>query len=79
MNGKHTTLTGHIYDPAGKNPLYNGVVFVPNDPSTLPAIERGTKRCNTPIGDYVTVALTDQTGAFTLKDVPTGKNVPLVM
>ena len=81
-NGKHTTLTGHVYDPAGKNPLYNVVVFVPNDPSTLPAIETGTKTCNTcntPIGDYVTVTLTDQTGAFTLKDVPTGKNVPLVM
>ncbi len=81
-NGKHTTLTGHVYDPAGKNPLYNVVVFVPNDPSTLPAIETGTKTCNTcntPIGDYVAVALTDQTGAFTLKDVPTGKNVPLVM
>jgi hypothetical protein len=81
-NGKHTTLTGHVYDPAGKNPLYNVVVFVPNDPSTLPAIETGTKTCNTcntPIGDYVTVTLTDQTGAFTLKDVPTGKNVPLVI
>jgi hypothetical protein len=81
-NGKHTTLTGHVYDPAGKNPLYNVVVFVPNDPSTLPAIETGTKTCNscnTPIGNYVAVALTDQTGAFTLKDVPTGKNVPLVM
>jgi hypothetical protein len=81
-NGKHTTLTGHVYDPAGKNPLYNVVVFVPNDPSRLPAIETGTKTCNTcntPIGDYVTVGLTDQTGAFTLKDVPTGKNVPLVI
>jgi hypothetical protein len=81
-NGKHTTLTGHVYDPAGKNPLYNVVVFVPNDPSTLPAIETGTKTCNTcntPIGDYVTVALTDQSGAFTLQDVPTGKNVPLVI
>jgi hypothetical protein len=81
-NGKHTTLTGHVYDPAGKNPLYNVVVFIPNDPTTLPAIETGTKTCNscnTPIGNYVTVALTDQTGAFTLTDVPTGKNVPLVM
>jgi hypothetical protein len=81
-NGKHTTLTGHVYDPAGKNPLYNVVVFVPNDPNALPAIETGTKTCNTcntPIGNYVTVALTDQNGAFTLTDVPTGKNVPLVL
>ena len=81
-NGKHTALTGHVYDPAGKNPLYNVVVFVPNDPNALPAIETGTKTCNTcntPIGNYVAVALTDQTGAFTLTDVPTGKNVPLVV
>src|ERR1019366_5561704 len=52
------------------------------DPNALPPIETGTKTCNTcntPIGNYVTVALTDQTGAFTLTDGPTGKNVPLVV
>jgi hypothetical protein len=78
----HTTLTGKVYDPAGKNPLYNVIVFVPNYPSQLPAIVDGTSTCNTcaaPVGDYVAVALTDKTGSFTLTDVPTGKNVPLVV
>ncbi len=80
--GAHTTITGKVYDPAGVNPLYNIVVFVPNDVTMLPAIETGTKTCNscnTPVGDYVSVALTDKTGSFTLQDVPTGTNVPLVV
>jgi len=81
-NGGHTTLTGKVYDPAGKVPLYNVIVFVPNDSSTLPVITPGTKSCNTcdvPVGDYVTVSTTDKTGSFTLQDVPTGRNVPLVV
>ncbi len=81
-NGGHTTLTGKVYDPAGKVPLYNVIVFVPNDPSSLPVITPGTSSCNTcdaAVGDYVSVAITDKTGSFTLTDVPTGKNVPLVV
>jgi hypothetical protein len=81
-NGAKTTLTGKVLDPAGKNPIYNVVVFVPNDPKTLPPITPGTNSCSacdTSVGDYVTATLTDHNGAFTLTGVPTGNNVPLVI
>ena len=81
-DGGHTTLAGKVYDPAGKNPLYNVAVFVPNDPATLPAIPPGTDSCdscNSTLGSAVSIALTDANGAFTLTDVPSGKNVPLVV
>jgi hypothetical protein len=80
-NGGHTTISGTVYDPAGKNPLNNVVLFVPQDPSQLPAIHAGTNSCNTcqtPIGNYVTAAISDAKGHFTLKDVPTGSNIPVV-
>ncbi len=77
-----TTLTGKVFDPAGANPLYNVIVFVPNVVADLPAVPQGTKTCNTcdvTIGDYVTATTTDATGAFTLKGVPTGMNVPITV
>ena len=60
-----TTLTGKVYDPAGLNPLYDVIVFIPNDPATLPAIQPGTHSCNTcdvSIGNYVTATTTDADG-----------------
>ncbi len=77
-----TTITGTVYDPAGRNPVYRAVVFVPNVPNELPAITGGNPSCDTcdiQIGDYVTVTLTDATGHFKLVGVPTGSNVPLVV
>ncbi len=79
-NGKQTTITGKVYDPAGKNPLYNISVYVPNDPSKLATITPGTSTCMPcmPISDYVALTQTAPDGSFTLTDVPSG-NVPLVL
>ncbi len=77
-----TTLTGKVYDPAGKNPLYNVIVFIPNDPAALPRISPGTHSCNTcdaPIDDYVVATTTDYQGSFTLTGVPAGAGVPVTV
>jgi hypothetical protein len=77
-----TTLTGKVFDPAGANPLYNVVVFIPNDVNTLPTITPGTHTCNTcdvSIGDYVAATQTLYDGSFTLKGVPNGKQVPVTV
>jgi hypothetical protein len=81
--GCTTTLSGTVYDPAGTNPIYNAVVFVPNDPAgTLPKITPGTHSCNTcdvSIGDYVAATTTDAKGHFTLTGVPATTKVPFVV
>ena len=81
--GCTTTLSGTVYDPAGANPLYNAVVFIPNDPmGTLPPIKVGTDTCNTcdvSIGDYVSATTSKADGTFTLSGVPATTHVPLVV
>jgi len=75
-----TTLTGTIYDPAGKNPLYNILVYVPN--ATPSAITSGATcdKCDTYVtGSPIAVALTDAQGRFSLKNVPSGTNIPVVI
>jgi hypothetical protein len=77
-----TTLTGKVFDPAGANPLYNALVFIPNVVADLPPITPGTKSCNTcdaSVGNYVAIAQTDTTGSFTLTGVPTGTDVPITV
>jgi len=78
--GQETTLSGIVYDPAGKVPLYNVVVYVPNAP--LDAVPEGVscQKCDgTASGKPIASALTDANGHFVLKNPPVGKNVPLVL
>jgi hypothetical protein len=81
--GCTTSLSGTVYDPAGANPLYNVVVFVPNDPAgSLPAIQLGTDTCSScdvSIGDYVAATTSDANGNFKLVGVPAASKVPLVV
>jgi hypothetical protein len=76
----NTTLSGTVYDPAGKIPLYNATVYVPNAP--LDPIPEGAScdRCSATLsGRPIATALTDATGKFTLTGVPAGPNIPLVI
>lgn len=76
-----TSVSGIVWDPAGKNPVYNAVVYVPN--ADLDPIKHGPV-CDSCGGAPVTgsplvTTLTDATGAFKLENVPVGVDIPLVM
>ena len=79
--GGHTTVSGTVYDPAGRNPLYNVYVYVPNSP--VDPIPTGAicAQCQAPAsGSPLPGAVqSDARGHFTVMDVPVGVNVPLVM
>jgi hypothetical protein len=81
--GCTTSLSGTVYDPAGKNPIYNAVVFVPTDPAgKLKTITPGTHTCSScdvSIGDYVSATTTDAKGHFMLTGVPAASKVPFVV
>jgi hypothetical protein len=85
-NGGSTTISGKVLDPAGHNPLYGVVTFVPNTQGgTLPLIPLGinSSSCSCdalfqgeePMADAITAA----DGTFTIKNAPVGKNIPLVV
>jgi hypothetical protein len=77
--GATTSLSGTVMDPAGKTPLYNILVFVPNAP--VDPIKPGATcdRCGSVSGDPLVSAITDEAGHFTLTNVPVGDNIPLVI
>ena len=78
--GKTTNVTGTVYDPAGKVPLYNVIVYVPNAPVEPFKPGATCDQCGvTASGSPLVTALTDAKGNFVLKNVPSGKNVPLVI
>jgi hypothetical protein len=82
--GGDTTISGKVFDPAGKNPLYNIVVYVPATPlQPLPAgVPMGSDSCSCTAlfkSGALTSATTGVDGSFQLKNAPVGSSVPLVV
>ncbi len=77
-----TTIEGYVYDPAGKNPLYNVSVYVPDPGSPLPDLDTVPLGCGCtqlyPAKVLATGNPTDATGHFTIPCAPSG-SVSLVV
>ena len=79
-----TTISGKVYDPAMKNPLYNVAAYVPS--RALEPLPRGVPTgadaclCSAlyKAGAVVSTS-TDVDGSFTLTNAPVGSDVPLVL
>ena len=80
--GNTTTISGIVYDPAGKNPLYNISVFVLDPASPLPDLEKIPVSCGCtqllPEKVLAIGAPTDPSGHFEIPCAPSG-NVTLVV
>lgn len=77
--GKSTTVTGTVYEPAGKIPLYNVMVFVPDGKPAKFKSGASCDRCSLMQERPVVSAITNTKGRFVLKDVPVGDDIPLVI
>jgi hypothetical protein len=76
--GKATSISGTVYDPGGRTPLYNALVYIANNPSD-PGLKPFTTRSNscdvcgaTAAGDPLVSVQTGVDGKFTLSNIPTG-------
>ncbi len=74
VTGTPTNLYG------GPDPIYNAIVYVPNAPVAAFTPGVTCDKCGTPVsGNPVVITLTDEKGNFTLKNVPSGSSIPLVV
>ena len=75
-----TTISGTVYAPNGSLPLYGISVYVPNVPLGPPQDGAICDRCDTSIPGYpIGLTTTDENGNFTLRNVPSGADVPVVI
>ena len=80
-SGAKTTVSGVVLDPAGKVPVYNATVYIPNTPLVdIPEGASGCDRCDAKVsGTPIAITATDTSGKFTLENVPIDAKVPLVI
>jgi hypothetical protein len=79
-DGGTTSLSGIVYDPAGKVPLYNVIVYIPTKPVQPITTGASCDQCGGEVtGSPLVSALTDAKGQFTLTNVPSGVPLPLVL
>jgi hypothetical protein len=78
-----TRVTGKVYDPAGRNPVYGAMVYFPAQLDSLAAISPGPGnvcgRCVEPSGNPVAGAITSFDGSFVIQRAPVGRQIPLVV
>jgi len=80
-----TTITGKVYDPGDVHPLYDVLVYVPNNPAdpalTAPfAAGISCEQCGaSAAGDPLVTTNTAPDGSFTLTGVPVSSSLPLVI
>jgi hypothetical protein len=74
--GQDTTISGVVYDPAAKNPLWNITVFIPASP--LPTLLKGAScaACSALYPEVLASAITDEQGRFRLTRSSTGSAIP---
>lgn len=83
--GKTTSISGTVYDPGGRTPLYDALVYIPNNPLDL-GLKPFATRSNTcdvcgatAAGDPLVSTKTGVDGSFKLENVPVGQAITLVV
>jgi hypothetical protein len=82
--GSKTTISGTVFDPGGRVPLYNAIVYIPRDAANLDPIPEGLS-CDQCAGIRIQAVqaakLTDASGQFVLDldFAPSTPTVPLVI
>ncbi len=78
-----TTVSGTVFDPSGKNPVYGAVVYIPDQPDQIGDISQGPGnlcgRCVQPTGSPITGAVTGPDGSFVITRTPVGRQIPIVV